>query len=170
MNLEEQIDKYKNAIINTGVLLFALFIASNIYQGKAAQISALKSKISDEEKKNFELDKISRIEKRLDAYRKLFTKKEASAVMADISDIAKGSGVKVLAVKPSQTEAADDYNKDIFEVTLNSPSFDALAKFINTLESSSNVYIIDGMQVKPVDKFEKNGLKADLRISSVAVN
>lgn len=167
MNFEEQIDKYKNAIINIAVIVITLVIASNIYKGKAAEINSLKIKIDNEEKKNVELNEISRAQMKLDAYKKLFVKKEASSVMTDISDIAKVAGVKVVAVKPSQAETSEDYSKDIFEVTVNALSYDGLAKFISNIESFSNVYIIDGIQVRPVDKLEKKGLRADLRISSV---
>lgn len=170
MIAQEQLDKYKNAIINIAVIFFILIISANIYKGKASEIKALKVQISEEVKKNLELEKISRMEKKKDSYKRLFARKEASSVMADISDMARQADVKVLSVKPSQKESAADYSKDIFEVVVNAQSYDILAKFINTLESFSSVYMIDGMDVSSLYGVEKKGLTANLRISSIVAN
>jgi len=170
MTVQDQIDKYKNAIINIAVIVFTLVIANNIYKGKTAEIDSLKVKISEEAKKNIEMDKIIRMEKRKDAYKKLFANRETSAIMADISSIASGAGVKVLSVKPSQKESAADYSKEIFELVVTAHSYDILAEFINRIESFKNVYIIDGMEISSSDGFDRKGLTASLRISSVVAN
>jgi hypothetical protein len=170
MIAQEQIDKYKNKIINIVVIFFALVIAVNIYKGKASEFNSLKVRISEEGKKNLEFEKINRMEKKIGSYKELFVNREASLVMADINNIAKGADVKVLSIKPSQNESADDYSKDIFEVAVNAPSYDILAKFINTVESFSNVYMVEGMEVSYKDQLKKNGLTAILLISSVVAN
>lgn len=167
---QEQVDKYKNAVINMAVVIIALVIAVNIYNGKTAEINSLKLKINEEEKKNLELEEIGRTEKKKGAYKKLFVKKEASEVMADINDIANAAGVSVLSVKPSQSDSTTDYSKDAFEIAVKARSYDILAKFINSLESFASVYMIDDMAVDSSEEFSKKGLTVTLRISSIAAN
>ncbi|MCX5695110.1 MAG: type 4a pilus biogenesis protein PilO [Candidatus Omnitrophica bacterium] len=164
-----QIDKYKNKIINLVIILIALLIALNIYKDRLAQIESLKVKISEEAKKNNELEKIARMKLKINSYKELLTKREASLVMADLSEISKGAEVKVLSVKPYQKESAGDYNREVFEVNINAPSYDSLGKFINALESYKNVYMVDGIDISSQGVLNKKGLTVNLHISSVAL-
>ncbi len=168
MNQAGEVNKYKNTIINVAVIIAALLIAYNIYKGNLSTLGSLKGKISDEEKKSGELEKISRMENKIAAYRKLLVKRETSAVMNDISAIAKATDVKVLSLKPGQRESRPDYLKDNFDVSVNASSYDSLAKFINTIESYNNVYTIDNMEISNQSELQKSGLTVNLRIGSVA--
>ena len=169
MNTAEQIDKYKNLIINIAIIIVILIVASNIYKGNLGRVESIRVKISEEEKKNSELEKISQLESRKKLYRKLLAKRETSLVMADISDIAKAADVNVLSVKPLQREASVDYSKDVFTLTVNAPSYDSLGRFINALESYENVYIVESMEISNQAGNAKKGLAANLRLSSVVM-
>ncbi|MDO8662290.1 MAG: type 4a pilus biogenesis protein PilO [Candidatus Omnitrophota bacterium] len=165
-----QTDKYRNMLINAAIITVTLIIAYNLYQASLSQAQSLKAKISEEEKKNIELEKMGKLEKRIAAYRSLLVVRETSAVMSDISDIAKETKVKVLSVKPSQKESAADYAKAIFEVTLNAGGYDQLAKFINAIEAYENVYMVEGMDISSQPGLDQSGLTVNLRISSVSAN
>ena len=167
MDRTEQIEKYRNTVISAAVIIAALVISYNIYQGNLSASASLKAKISEEEKKNSELEKINKMDKRIIAYKQLLVKREASAVMNDISDMAKGAGVTVLSIKPSQRESEAAYVKDNFDVIVNAPGYNALAKFIYTVESYNSVYIIDSVDINSQSGLKKAGLTANLRISSV---
>ncbi|MFA5725796.1 MAG: hypothetical protein WC937_06035 [Candidatus Omnitrophota bacterium] len=169
MNRAELIDKYRNKAVNIGVILVFLIVAGNIHKGSLARIESLKAKISEEGKKSGELLKINQLEGRIMGYKKLLAKKEASLVMGNISDIAKSMGVEVLSVKPLRKELPGaDYTKDVFDVSVNAPSYDALARFISGVESSSNVYTIDNIGISPQPGPDGKGLTANLKISSVS--
>lgn len=88
--------------------------------------------------------------------------------MKDISDIAQRTEVKVLSVKPGQKESAADYARDSFEVSVSAPGYDALARFINTIETYNNVYMVDSLDIGSQAEAHKSGLTVNLRISSVA--
>ena len=168
MNKAELIDKYRDKAISAAIIIVFLVIAINIYRGSSNRVESLKTKISEENKKSGELEKINQLEKKIAGYKRLLTKKEASLVMGNINDIAKGSGVEVLSVKPPQKELSGiDYTKDVFEVSLNAPNYDALAGFISNIESSGNVYTVDNIVVSPKSGSNKEGLTVNVRISSV---
>ncbi len=166
----ELINKYKDMLINAGIIIVALIIAFNVYNGGSSNVESLRIKISEEEKKNIELDKIGKLEKKIAAYRTLLAEREASAVMSDISAIAKDAEVEVLSVKPSQKESRDNYNKAIFEVTVNAGGYDQLAKFINLVEAYENVYMVENIDINSQPELGKAELKASLSISSVSAN
>jgi len=169
MNPAEEIDKYKNTIINIAVVIVGLIIALNIYQGGLGRIKSMEAKISEEENKNRELEKISQLESKKNSYKELFSKQEANSVMADISKIAKAANVSVVSVKPLAKESSADYSKDIFEITVNASSYDNLAEFINAIESYNNVYIVEGLKISIQEGIAKKGLAANLLISSVTI-
>ena len=169
MNPAEQIDKYKNIIINIVIIIVTLIIATNIYKGNQGRLESLNLKINEEEKKNSELEKISQMESREKLYKKLLAKREASLIMADINDITKAAGVNVLSVKPLQKESSANYSKDIFAVTVNTSSYHNLGQFIDALESYGNVYIVESMEISNQASDNKKGLAANLRISSVVM-
>ncbi|MFA4989499.1 MAG: type 4a pilus biogenesis protein PilO [Candidatus Omnitrophota bacterium] len=169
MNPVELLDKYRNKAVNIGVIIVFLIVAGNIHKGSQARIASLKAKISEEGKKSGELLKINQLEGRIKEYKKLLTKKEASLVMGNISDIAKGAGVEVLSLKPPRKELPGaDYTKDVFEVSVNAPGYDALGRFISGVESSSNVYTVDNIVISSQAAPDEKGLTADLKISSVS--
>ncbi|MFH0855034.1 MAG: type 4a pilus biogenesis protein PilO [Candidatus Omnitrophota bacterium] len=163
----EQLDKYKNKAINAAIIAIALIIAYNIYKGSLSTSDALRARIDEEEKKSVELEKIDRIDKKISAYKKLLPDKEASLVMDDIVGIAKSSGIKILSVKPAQEELAGDYIKNNFDVSLSAPHYDDLAKFINMLETSGSVYMVDSLDIDNKSSLDSSELTVSLRISSV---
>ena len=168
--LEEQVNKYKNLFINAVIIIAALIVAYNLYNSGSSNAESLRAKISGEEKKNMELEKIGKLEKKITAYRKLLVERDDSAVMNDISDIAKDAGVEVVSVRPSQKEPGSDYTKSLFELTINANGYDKLAKFINAVESYNNVYMIESMDINSQPGPGKSELTISLRVSSVSAN
>lgn len=166
----ELVNKYKNMLINAGIIIVALVVASNLYNDNSSNVASLRLKISEEEKKNMELDKLGEMEKKIADYRSLLVAQEASAVMSDISTMAKDAGIEVLSVKPSQREPRADYSQDIFDLTLNSRGYNQLAKFIKGVESYENVYMIESMDISVQSGQDKVGLVVNLRISSPSAN
>ncbi len=169
MDLTRELDKYKDKIVNIVIIVIAIFVASNILKGSSSQIAALKTKISDEEKKSEELNKVSLLEKRLNDYKRLLVEQEASQVMSSISDIAKASRVKLVSVRPTREEKAADYLKRIFDVNIIVPDYEALVQFVNAVESFNNVYIIENMFISVGQTVAKKDISVSLSISSISL-
>lgn len=163
----EQLEKYKNMAINTAVIVVALVIALNIYQRNLSASASLKARISEEQKKSGEMKKISRIERKIASYKKLLVKKEASAIMNDINDMAREADIKVVSIKPSRGESEADYNKDSFNVIVSAPNYNAAGRFIYLVESFDSLYMVDSLVINNEAEAGRGNLTVNLRISSV---
>src|SRR5512137_558343 len=105
----------KNAMMTIIVLLVAAFIAwSFIYKKQEKERFDLLAKQELEKKKNAVLTNIGQLEKGLDRYKALLPAKDQDVVMNTIGDLAKGTDVKILGLKPStQVAKTTDYKKTV---------------------------------------------------------
>ena len=55
-----------------------------------------------------------------------------------------------------------------FDLTVKAPDYHALAKFINKLENSKEVYVVDAIDISPLDS--DSGLKVNLTVSSIIMD
>lgn len=168
MDLIVQFEKYKNKVVNIIIIIITLSVANNIYKNFSSKIEALKTKISDEEKKTSELEKSSQVEKKINSYKVLLVHREANLVISDISGIAKEAKVKVLSIRPGIKESTPDYTKYIYDVSINAPDYDALAEFVNSLENYKSIYMIENITIGGSSELGKKELAASLSVSSVA--
>lgn len=166
--------KYKAKIINAAVIILALVIAGNIYKSQAKGLELLRERNQTEAKKNTVLQDISRLEKRLTSYKGFFAKKEAGAIINTLSNLAKESGIKILSIRPGREERYRDYAKLPFELSVNSPDYNAIGKFVSRIENHQDVYLVENLGIRPgnIDNTEKQdtkkqGLEADLTLSTV---
>ncbi len=167
MDLIGLINNNKNKVFNIAVIILALIIALNIYKKQMANIESLKVKISEENKKNKVLEGLGKLENKISSYEELLPNKEVSFFMSEISSIVKDSGVKLTSIRPLAEEPYPEYTKYAFELTVNSPNYDLLAKFINKLEAYQSLYIIDNIDIGVLSYDQGGRLKATLHVSAV---
>jgi Tfp pilus assembly protein PilO len=170
MDLISLINKNKNKVFNIVVIIISIVIALNIYKKQMVGIDSLKAKISEEDKKNRTLDNIGELETKIDAYRRLLVKKEANSSINDINNIARNAGIRIISIRPSGEDSFIDYKKSMFDLTVSSPDYDSLARFINALEVYKSVYMIEVLDIHPYSDIKRNELNANLRISAVAIS
>ncbi|OQB10981.1 MAG: Pilus assembly protein, PilO [Candidatus Omnitrophica bacterium ADurb.Bin205] len=169
MDLSGFINKGKNQIVSIGIIILSLVIASNIYKGKVEEIENLKSQIVEENKKNEALTAINRLSEDLISYEKLLPRRDTNLSMSDITTLARDEGVKIIAIKPSGQEESLEYVKLNFELSVTAPDYDSLASFINKLESFESVYMVDRLDIDSPSYNNDKELKAELRVSAVAI-
>lgn len=163
------INKNKNKVFNIAIIIIAIIVSLNIYKKQLAKIDSLKASIAEEEKKNRTLDNIGKLDAKINSYRKLLPKKESGTSINDINNIARDTGIKIMSIKPSGEETFPDYTKYVFDLTISSPDYDSLAKFINTLEVNQAVYMIDVLDIRSASYNKEKELNANLRVSAVAM-
>jgi len=158
----------KNILANILILLVALFIAFNfIYKKQEKQLADLKAQKELEAKKNAVLENIVKLTEKVDAYKKLFPKKDASVAINTISDIARQQGLKIISIRPPSSEQqTPDYTKSSFDVSLGASSYHALGKFIARLESYQDVFIVDSISLSSQEP--KKELNVNLKVSTIA--
>jgi len=159
-------EKNKNIILNFGIILIALFIAFQIYKSEEGQINALIQQKSDELKKNKASEEIAGFEKKIDAYKKVFVKKDFGSVMNAISNIAKDSSVRIISMRPGDEEKLADYIRSTFLITLSTPSYHALGNFISQVERDKDIYFVS--EVNIISTESNKDLKVDLKITAIS--
>ncbi|MCM8781144.1 MAG: type 4a pilus biogenesis protein PilO [Candidatus Omnitrophica bacterium] len=170
MDTFEGIGKYKNKILNIGVILFALFLANNIYKNQTRNIAFLTEKKTAEIQKKDILDKISQYEKRVDAYKRFINTKDVNLTMNNLIALIDDPAIKIISIKPNREQGVGIYIKYPFDLVIETNSYHALAKFINKVENHPDVYIIESADIKPVSELQdKDTIKlvAYLKITTV---
>jgi hypothetical protein len=165
----EQTHKKKNMVVNLIVLVVAGFVAFNLYQKFEVNKARLNSNIAEEKRKSEVLDEISKTDKSINAYKKLLNKKDASLIMATVTNMAKGFGIQVITVKPAAEMRQAEFIKYPFVLTVTATSYHAFGKFISALESSKDVYIVDGVDIASGEEDQGNKLLATITISTIAL-
>jgi hypothetical protein len=169
MGLESLINKHKNKFFNIVLIIIALIAALNIYKKQETDINTLKINIEEEEMRNKTLGNIGKLDAQIESYRRLLSNKENSFYMNEISNIARDTGVKIMSIGPSGEEPAAGYTKYIYVLTVSSPDYDTLARFINALEINHTVYMIENLELRSSSYNKEKELSADLRVSAVAM-
>lgn len=148
-----------NKILDIIIILIALFIAINIFKFQVKNIELLKEKKKDEIKKNEVLDNISQLEKTINSYKNTLdkNKKDISSVLNTISNFAKESAVKIISIKPNKEEDYPQYIKYSFDLAINVNSYHNIGQFLSKLESHSEIYLIDKLNTKMIEKPKESG-------------
>jgi hypothetical protein len=167
MNLTEFANKNKNKIVNIAVLILALLISNNVYKKLSHDSEAIRKKKDTEAKKNEVLVEINIMERKIDSFGKLLTRKDASTAMNAVGNIAKETGIKIVSIKPEPEQKFPDYTKLLFTLIINADGYHSLGKFISRLESSEDVYVIDSIDMR----FEsgQKSLVVNLKLSTISV-
>ncbi|MEW6101457.1 MAG: hypothetical protein AB1481_04100, partial [Candidatus Omnitrophota bacterium] len=100
MELFASINKYKNLILNILFLILALLIANNIYKKQVREIGKIRSQKENEIKKAEVLKEIVGLDKKLGAYRSLFTIRDSSEVVANINALAGEYDININSIRP----------------------------------------------------------------------
>lgn len=166
MNLTDSTNKYKNVIFNIALVLGAVFIAYNfIYTRHLRGLASLNQEKEIEIKKNAALEEISKLEKRLNAYKNFLVKKETGLIISTLSDMAKATGLEISSVRPGTEEKFLTYAKVTFSLEMNASNYHALGEFISKMESSPDIYIVEDINIRT--QGPGNKLSVNLKVNKI---
>lgn len=140
--------KYKIRILSVGIALLTLIVVANLFGSQGRRKEMLLANKETELKRNEVLASISKLEKKIASYKKVFNKRDASAVINTISNIAKESNVKIISMKPRQEENFPAYIRYPFELVIGVDSYHVIAKFISKIENYPEMFFIDRFEIK----------------------
>lgn len=162
--------KQKNNIINGVIVIIAVIVSLNIYQGQNKTIGMLNEASSKEAKKNELLNNLSQLDKKINTYKDFLNKKDKAGFMNNVGNISKSCGVTIVSIRPMPDETYPFYIKHSVNLTVSAPKYETLGKFVNKLEVSDDVYAIDVLQIKPEFEGEEQakvkGLLATMIVST----
>ncbi len=140
--------KGRKRVLSIGIILFTLIITLIIYRIQTKKIRELDVKKSAETKRNEVLKEIVQLEKTINLYKNIFSKKDAFLVMDTVSDIVKDSNVRLISIRPEKEERQPLYAKYPFTLVIGADNYHAIGKFISKIENSSDVYFVDAISIR----------------------
>lgn len=152
MELINVINKYKNNILNLGIIILAFIFAINIYNRQSRKIVLLNETKNIETEKNEVLGEISQFEKNIISYRDFINKKDVFSVINTLGNITKESSVKIISIKPEREKDYPLYTTYPFNLTVEADNYHTVGKFISKLESHPDFYIVDELSIRPQAK------------------
>jgi len=168
--IEVYINRYKNRILNVAIIVVSLFTAYNIYKDQAKAIQILNGNKQKEIEKNEILGNISKVDKKIRTYKAFMNKKDVSLIIDNLGKIAENSNTKLLSIKPDPEQIYPLYVKYAFNLGLVVDNYNTLGKFINKLEKSDDVYVIETLGVfaehSSSKEAEMKGLIVNMRVST----
>lgn len=161
-----ELGKYKNQIVSIGIILLAFLIAKNIHSKQNMQIQSLRQQMDSESQKSGVLEDIAQLEKKFQPYKDLLNVKDTATVINTMSNLARQNNLKIISIRPDQEKIMKDYVAFPFNLSISSPSYHSLGKFISDLENCKEVYAIDALAITTHNYAE--GLTANLKVSLVS--
>ena len=164
--------KNKNKIVNAGVILLAICVALYLYSMQNQQLASLEESKNEEMRKSEVIESLSRVENRINSYKKTFTGKDLGSVIDAMTDIAKDTKVKVISVKPGSEQRQTDYIKNSFLIVVRAADYHALGNFISKIENYKDLFLVEDVNILtvtggPQDKNPERDLDISLKISTI---
>ena len=175
LDLETLLTKYRNTAFNIGLVLVALIVARVIYSNQYKKVVDLRKNISQEEQKNVLFSELNGVQKKLAVYKQVYTKKEASAIMNDITQVARDADVRIISIKPGEEHKQLGYSELYIDVSIGASDYHSVAKFVASLENSAYLYLIKSYYIRPqilnpeIAKSKQDRLLVQTTISTTAV-
>lgn len=165
MEAMEFINKNKNALFNVVLILLALFISNKIYKSQRQTMESLREQTREESKKNEVLQGIRSLEENFGLYKKLLPDKDAASAINTFGNIAKESSINIVSIKPYPEQKFAEYIKIPFELSVSSPDYHRLGRFISRIESHRDVYMVDSLSINAGNQPKE--LNASLKVSAI---
>ncbi len=173
MITHDALERNKNVILNFAVIILSLVIALQLYRSANSQISTLTQQKNDELEKNKVVEDIAGLERKAEAYKKVFVKRDLASVMDVISGIAKESSVKIISVKPFGEDSLGNYLNSAFLINFSASSYHVLGDFISRIENHKDIYQVSEVNINSIVTNEDSPtpsleLNVSLKINTIA--
>lgn len=169
MDLVNLITKHKNWVLNSAVIIFALFIGNGIRKIQAKNITLLTENKNDAIKKNETLGRIDQLQKIINSYKNIVNKKDVSLAINTLGNIAQDASINIVSLKPQGEHAYADYVTYPFRLLIEAANYHAIGKFISKLENSGDIYTVDSISISKRDTGKGNKLSAEVQLSTVLI-
>lgn len=172
-SIEIYVSRYKNRILNIAIIAVSLLTAFNIYKDQTKAINNLDRNKQKEIERNEILNTISKMDKKLRSYKTFINKKDVSLSIDNLGNIADDSGAKIISIKPDAEQMYPLYIKYAFNLGVVVKDYNALGKFVNKLEKSDDVYVIEMLGILAEYKSSKEGdikgLMVNMKVSTFLI-
>lgn len=135
-------------IIKMVILGFVCYGGWVSYTKQIEKETQIITKIQTEMNKNDVLSNILRLENIFIDVGKKINEKDITNIPNVISQLAQKANVNILTTNKKEEEAFDLYIRYPYELTVSALNYHNLARFINLLESSMDIYTVETLNIK----------------------
>lgn len=139
-----QDSRSKNILLDGIIVIVALVVAWNIYNGNVNKKKALTEEKRIEQEKNEVLQEIVTLEGKISSYKAQINKNvsDSSRIIGVINSLAQASGIKINSIRPEQKINKDFYSLEEYGLSFNIYDYHTLGKFISKLETSQDFFFV----------------------------
>jgi len=130
----------KSTLVNIAITVLLLLCCIWVYRFQMQKYHELEQAKEYETKKNAVIERISRLEKKLFAYKKLLAQKEATQLVNAISRAASASAIQINSIQPQPIEEQEYYKQISVNLNILAKRYHDLGKFISMLEKSPEIF------------------------------
>lgn len=147
--LKDNINDYKNQILNIAIIILAIFIASKIYNGQSKEVALLTEKKDVEARKNIVLEEIRKSENKITSYKDFINSKQLSSVVNKLNEIAKQLPINILSIKPAGEQEFPLYIKYPFSMRIEANDYHMIGELLSLLESNPMIFHAETVAMYP---------------------
>ncbi len=142
-----------NQIISLVLLAVSGLVAINIFQKQNKGIAQMVRLQDEERNKNDVLRRIDELKKKMAFYREMLQPKGRREIINTITNLAKNTLVDIVSLRPGESQGPGRgakrqiYYKTFFHLIINVKSYRQLNRFINILENSPMVFVIESLRI-----------------------
>lgn len=151
-------------------LLITVIVSNNVYKAQKIRVDYLKQQMKEDKKIN-DLIKVVKIqEKKFSEYENIFSMRDTSIIMKEVSEFAATSGVKILLFNPLSTIISEILKIMPLNLKIEG-SYHEIGDFISKIESSDDVLSIADFQLSKSDpEREGGGEKKEILNANIVIN
>lgn len=176
MALMDDLNKYKNTLLNVVLVLAALIFSYNLYEKQDKVLRELKRQKEEQIDKNKVLEEIGMFDQKIKALKESVNKNDASLSLNTISRLAKANSIGITAIRPLAKQNYPLYAKYPFalEITIDN-GYNSLGMFISDLENDQAVYFVESIDIRnraaaPQGGPPERGLAASMTVYTIVFN
>jgi len=159
----------KSKLLNIGLVILSLVISKNIYSSQMVKINAVRNNQGREVKKNSLIADISALERKIQAYKQVLYKRDAPAIISDISEMASSAQIKISSITPDKDREYPAYSEMSVKLTATAPDYHRIGDFVSRLENSTGFYTIETLNIASVGQAPAAADKLSFEMSIIAV-
>jgi Tfp pilus assembly protein PilO len=149
MALMDDLNKYKNTLLNVVLVLAALVVSYNLYEKQDKVLRELKRQKAEQVDKNKVLEEIGMFDQKIKALKDGVNKNDVSLSLNTISRLAKANSIGIISIRPLPKQSYPLYTKYPFtlEITIEN-GYNSLGMFISDLENDPGIYFVESVNIR----------------------
>ena len=164
------VNKVKENLIGFIILVVALNLAIKVAVMKEKALSQLNAQKETEIKKSQKLADILALEKQMASLRQVVNAKQVERSIDTLGTFAKDAQVKIVLIKPQEKISGGGFTRFGYELTLSAANYHQLGKFIDLIEHSPDIFVVENLLISGPRGKQDAGISATMTLSTIVID